>query len=346
MSQSTTILLSTPAAATTSALVQVIETSTGKGKAAVFSGIKYDLAFGLNSEMHCNTGILPVKFRVSPSERFPDTGSGVFEVTPKLDKFLAHALSDTAGHIETGDDEPWIPVSDAVTAHLAPTKTKKDKKSKAKATGAAAVKKAIAEAIAAATIYSDKRGELVRFAVDMAGSKGNKVPSVPAVWMVDGDSSPAPGDGSPLAPPNVASLTLKGHFWVKLMSEFGKPLKFSAQLRFRILTARVYPVEEVPLDPIEGETLLDSDDEAMLSSLKIVAPPGAAARQSDSDASSESGDDDEGPSSDDNSDDTDDSDSSAVESPVPDDSPMPVADSPEAAQTRPSRKRRRTEKAQ
>ena len=212
---------------------------------------------------------------------------------------------------------------------------------KAKATGAAAVKKAIAEAIAAATIYSDKRGELVRFAVDMAGSKGNKVPSVPAVWMVDGDSSPAPGDGSPLAPPNVASLTLKGHFWVKLMSEFGKPLKFAAQLRFRILTARVYPVEEVPLDPVEGETLLDSDDEAMLSSLKIVAPPGAAARQSDT------GDDDEGPTggSDDNSDDTDDSDSSAVESPVPDDSPMSVADSPEAA-PRPSRKRRRTEKAQ
>ena len=69
MSQSTTILLSTPAAATTSALVQVIETSTGKGKAAVFSGIKHDLAFGLNSEMHCNTGMLPVKFRVSPSER-------------------------------------------------------------------------------------------------------------------------------------------------------------------------------------------------------------------------------------------------------------------------------------
>ena len=219
---------------------------------------------------------------------------------------------------------------------------------KTKATGAAAVKSAIAGAIAVATVYSDKRGELVRFAVDMAGSKGNKVPSVPAVWMADGDSSPAPGDGSPIAPPNVASLTLKGHFWVKLISGFGKPLEFAAQLRFRILTARVYPVEEVPLDPIEGNTVLDSDDEAMLSSLKIVAPPGAAARQSDTDTSSESGDNDEGPTggSDDDSDDSDDSDSSADESPVPVDSPISVADSPEAAPTtRPSRKRRRTEKA-
>ena len=208
-------------------------------------------------------------------------------------------------------------------------------------------KSAIAEAIAVATVYSDKRGELVRFGVDMAGSTGNKAPSVPAVWIADGESSPAPGDGSPLAPPNVASLTLKGHFWLKLISGFGKPLKFAAQLRFRILTARVYPVEVVPLDPIEVDMVLDSDDEAMLSSLKIVAPPGAAARPSDTDTSSESGDDDEGATGGSDESDDSDSDSSAndiEESPIPD-SPMSVAASPEAAPpARPARKRRRTEK--
>ena len=74
---------------------------------------------------------------------------------------------------------------------------------------------------------------------------------------------------------------------------------------------------------------LDSDDEATLSGLKIVAPPDAAARPGDADTSTDTGgeDDDEGATggSDDNSDNSDSPADDVGESPGPVDSPAPNA---------------------
>ena len=74
----------------------------------------------LHTHVRCTCSTASLLCCPLPGPADPDTGSGVLKSTAKLDKFVAHALADTADHVKTGDDEPWIAVSDAVTAFLAP----------------------------------------------------------------------------------------------------------------------------------------------------------------------------------------------------------------------------------
>ena len=191
-------------------------------------------------------------------------------------------------------------------------KSKKPKKSKkasgsdnaalrAEAAAAVAMRAQIAAAIRDAVtdveVANVSEGDRAfRASVAMVGPRGNKTPSVTAVYVnADGTTTPAPSDGSPFHSPNRAMCNLQASIWFRPIKR-GSKLNFDAKLTFKLLSGRVYAVAEPVYTVSDDDFELDSESEEALNGM-ILSPakvdPGTVSEESTEDEDDDDDDDDD-----------------------------------------------------